>query len=159
MGSSVSKYLEENVGHFGNNAKEIVMSDREIMNAKNPKKIQEFMDDEVNQTITIFKEEYPDLSNEFIKIQAEMYAMFAAKHMDYGLNNIALGGDIVNNSNDKQFSLTGLCIRLTDKISRLKNLLVNGRSFVKGEGMEDTFIDIANYGIIGLLVGRDKWKK
>mgnify|MGYP003627009336 FL=1 len=159
MGSSVSKYLEENVGHFGNNAKEIVMSDREIMNAKNPKKIQEFMDDEVNQTITIFEEEYPDLSNEFIKIQAEMYAMFAAKHMDYGLNNIALGGDIVNNSNDKQFSLTGLCIRLTDKISRLKNLLVNGRSFVKGEGMEDTFIDIANYGIIGLLVGRDKWKK
>ena len=135
------------------------MSDREIMNAKNPKKIQEFMDDEVNQTITIFEEEYPDLSNEFIKIQAEMYAMFAAKHMDYGLNNIALGGDIVNNSNDKQFSLTGLYIRLTDKISRLKNLLVNGRSFVKGEGMEDTFIDIANYGIIGLLVGRDKWKK
>jgi hypothetical protein len=159
MGSSISKYLEENVGHFGNNAKEIVMSDREIMNAKNPKKIQEFMDDEVNQTITIFEEEYPDLSNEFIRIQAEMYAMFAAKHMDYGLNNIALGGDIVNNSNDKQFSLTGLCIRLTDKISRLKNLLVNGRSFVKGEGMEDTFIDIANYGIIGLLVGRDKWKK
>ena len=159
MGSSISKYLEENVGHFGNNAKEIVMSDREIMNAKNPKKIQEFMDDEVNQTITIFEEEYPDLSNEFIKIQAEMYAMFAAKHMDYGLNNIALGGDIVNNSDDKQFSLTGLCIRLTDKISRLKNLLVNGRSFVKGEGMEDTFIDIANYGIIGLLVGRDKWKK
>ena len=159
MGSSISKYLEENVGHFGNNAKEIVMSDREIMNAKNPKKIQEFMDDEVNQTITIFEEEYPDLSNEFIRIQAEMYAMFAAKHMDYGLNNIALGGDIVNNSDDKQFSLTGLCIRLTDKISRLKNLLVNGRSFVKGEGMEDTFIDIANYGIIGLLVGRDKWKK
>ena len=51
--------------------------------------------------------------------------MFAAKHMDYGLNNIALGGDIVNNSDDKQFSLTGLCIRLTDKISRLKNLLIN----------------------------------
>ena len=166
MGSSISKYFQENPTHFGIDAKaeikkelEKVMSDREIMDAKNPKKIQEYIDDEVNQTITIFEEEYPDLSNEFIKIQAEMYAMFAAKHMDYGLNNIALGGDIVNNSNDKQFSLTGLCIRLTDKISRLKNLLINGRSFVKGEGMEDTFIDIANYGIIGLLVGRDKWKK
>ena len=60
---------------------------------------------------------------------------------------------------NKQFSLTGLCIRLTDKISRLKNLLINGRSFVEGEGMQDTFIDIANYGIIGLLVGRNKWKK
>ena len=161
MGSSISKYLEENVGHFGNNAKEIekVMSDREIMDAKNPrKKIQEFIDDEVNQTITIFEEEYPELSEEFKKIQKEMYEMFARKHMDYGLNNIALGGDL-NNDDDKKFSLTGLCIRLTDKISRLKNLLVNGRSFVKGEGMEDTFIDIANYGIIGLLVGRDKWKK
>ncbi len=162
MGSSISKYLEENVGHFGNNAKEIekVMSDREIMDSKYPnKKIQEFIDDEVNQTITIFEKEYPDLSNEFIRIQAEMYAMFAAKHMDYGLNNISLGGDIVNNSDDKKFSLTGLAIRLTDKISRLRNLMVNGRNYVKGEGMEDTFIDIANYGIIGLLVGRDKWKK
>jgi hypothetical protein len=79
--------------------------------------------------------------------------------MDYGLNNIALGGDILHSEEDKKFSLTGLCIRLTDKISRLKNLLINGRSFVVGEGMEDTFIDIANYGIIGLLVGRNKWKK
>ena len=49
--------------------------------------------------------------------------MFARKHMDYGLNNIALGGDIINNNNDKQFSLTGLCIRLTDKISRLKKFV------------------------------------
>ena len=114
---------------------------------------------ETTNTIEIFQSEYPELSDEFIKIQAEMYEMFARKHMDYGLNNIALGGDIVNNSDDKQFSLTGLCIRLTDKISRLKNLLINGRSFVEGEGMQDTFIDIANYGIIGLLVGRDKWKK
>jgi len=147
MGDSIKKYFTD-------------MSDREIMNAKNPsKKIQEFMDDETNQIITIFEEEYPELSNEFQIIQNEMYEMFARKHMDYGLNNIALGGDIVNNSDDKKFSLTGLCIRLTDKISRLKNLLINGRSFVEGEGMQDTFIDIANYGIIGLLVGRNKWKK
>ena len=114
---------------------------------------------ETTNTLEIFESEYPELSDEFIRIQAEMYEMFARKHMDYGLNNIALGGDILNNKDDKKFSLTGLAIRLTDKISRLKNLLVNGRSFVKGEGMEDTFIDIANYGIIGLLVGRNKWKK
>ena len=112
-----------------------------------------------DQIIEIFETEYPELSEEFKKIGNEMYEMFAAKHMDYGLNNIALGGDILNNENDKKFSLTGLCIRLTDKISRLKNLLVNGRAFVQGEGMEDTFLDIANYGIIGLLVGRNKWKK
>ena len=149
MGSSVSKYLEENIGHFGNNAKQIIMSDREIMDSKHG----------TISAVDKFEEEYPDLSVEFIKIQQEMYVMFAAKHLDYGLNNITLGGDIVNNSDDKQFSLTGLCIRLTDKISRLKNLLINGKNYVKGEGMEDTFIDIANYGIISLLVGRNKWKK
>jgi len=110
-------------------------------------------------TVELFETEYPELSEEFKRITEEMYEMFAAKHMDYGLNNIALGGDILNNEDDKKFSLTGLEIRLTDKISRLKNLLVNGKNFVKGEGMEDTFIDIANYGIIGLLVGRNKWKK
>lgn len=111
------------------------------------------------EIVELFETEYPELSEEYKKIEKEMYIMFAAKHMDYGLNNIALGGDILHNDNDKKFSLTGLAIRLTDKISRLKNLLINGKNFVKGEGMEDTFIDIANYSIIGLLVGRNKWKK
>jgi hypothetical protein len=156
MGDSVKKYMESleskinSGGHFSSNAIQLekVMSDREIMNAKSSK-----------SDVKVFEKEYPELSKEFKQIQKEMYEMFARKHMDYGLNNIALGGDIINNKDDKQFSLTGLCIRLTDKISRLKNLLINGRSFVEGEGIQDTFIDIANYGIIGLLVGRDKWKK
>ena len=113
---------------------------------------------ESDHTVAQFEEEYPELSQEFKIIQDEMYRMFAAKHMDYGLQNISLGGDLTK-ENDKKFSLTGLAIRLTDKISRLRNLLTNGRNFVKGEGMEDTFIDIANYGIIGMLVGRGKWKK
>ena len=107
---------------------------------------------EPSSTVQEFETEYRELANEFKGIMGEMYEMFAAKHMDYG-------GDILNNKEDKKFSLTGLAIRLTDKISRLKNLLINGKNFVKGEGMEDTFIDIANYGIIGLLVGRNKWKK
>jgi len=103
MGDTITKYHE-------------MMSDREIMDAKHPEKA----------AVRAFEKEYPLLSSEFKSIQKEMYEMFARKHMDYGLNNIALGGDIVNNSDDKQFSLTGLCIRLTDKISRLKNLLING---------------------------------
>ena len=150
MGSSVSKWSETN-NTTVSIPKNTKMSDREIMNAKQGVSSK--------LSIQVFEKEYPELSKEFKNIQKEMYTMFARKHMDYGLNNIALGGDIVNNSDDKQFSLTGLCIRLTDKISRLKNLLINGRSFVEGEGMQDTFIDIANYGIIGLLVGRNKWKK
>lgn len=144
MGDTISKAFE-----LEEESKLKTMSDREIMDAKRP--------DEA--AVRIFEKEYPELADEFKQIQKEMYNMFARKHLDYGLNNIALGGDILNNTEDKAFSLTGLTIRLTDKISRLKNLLINGKNFVKGEGMEDTFIDIANYGIIGLLVGRDKWKK
>ena len=144
MGDTISKWHEMQED----------MSDREIMNAK--RGIDNFT--AYNDVVAHFEVEYPELSEEFKSIQKEMYEMFARKHLDYGLNNIALGGDLTN-SEDKTFSLTGLAIRLTDKISRLKNLLINGKNFVKGEGMEDTFIDIANYGIIGLLVGRDKWKK
>ena len=139
MGSTASKY-EEN------------MSSWEISDAKNGKTIKE-------DVIVHFETLYPELAEEFQNIQEEQYELFAHKHLDYGLNNIALGGDIVNNSDDRKFSLTGLAIRLTDKISRLRNLMVNGKNYVQGEGMEDTFIDIANYGIIGLLVGRNKWKK
>lgn len=138
MGNTVSKY-EEN------------MSSREISNAKSGIP--------TNLEVKVFEKEYPELSEEFKKIQQEQYELFASKHLDYGLSNIALGGDIVNNEGDKKFSLTGLAIRLTDKVSRLRNLMVNGRNYVEGEGMEDTFIDISNYGIIGLLVGRNKWKK
>lgn len=157
MGDSISKAFE-----LEEEAKLKGMSDREIMDAKKAT----FQPNEdiatfqaYSDVVAHFELDYPELSNEFKSIQKEMYEMFARKHMDYGLNNIALGGDILNNKEDKKFSLTGLAIRLTDKISRLKNLLINGKNFVKGEGMEDTFIDIANYGIIGLLVGRDKWKK
>jgi len=139
MGNTVSKYEE-------------IMSSREISNAKSGKtsKI---------DVILHFENQYPELAEEFSIIQEEQYELFARKHLDYGLNNIALGGDIVNNNDDKKFSLTGLAIRLTDKISRLRNLMVNGKNYVEGEGMEDTFIDIANYGIIGMIVGRNKWKK
>ena len=137
------------------------MSDREIMNAKRGTNV-EIMVGNINvvdDIITPFETKYPKLSKEFKKIQKEQYELFAAKMLDYGLNNVTLGGDIINNSDDKKFSLTGLTIRLTDKINRLRNLVVSGKNYVKGEGMEDTFIDIANYGIIGLLVGRNKWKK
>ncbi len=144
MGNTVSKY-EEN------------MSSREISNAKSVTPTNSSLP--FKSSINVFEKEYPELSKGFKNIQQEQYEMFASKHLDYGLSNIALGGDIVNNEGDKKFSLTGLAIRLTDKVSRLRNLMVNGKNYVEGEGMEDTFIDIANYGIIGLLVGRNQWKK
>ena len=141
---------------------QIIEEDKFIEDLVESRKLNTIFEDEINRNNLevqhIFEAEYPELAKEFLNIQNEMYTTFARKHMDYGLQNISLGGDLTK-ENDKKFSLTGLAIRLTDKVSRLRNLLVNGKNFVKGEGMEDTFLDVANYGIIGLLVGRDKWKK
>jgi hypothetical protein len=114
-------------------------------------------EDEVQDTIKDFEAKYPNLASEFIQIQEEQYQLFASKMLDYGLGNIALGGDL-NNEDDQRYSLMGLQIRLNDKINRLKNLLVHKKNYVKGESIEDTFIDVANYGIIAMLVGRNQWK-
>ncbi len=59
-------------------------------NMKKKKTIKSSKDD----AIEVFELEYPILADEFKQIQKEMYKMFARKHMDYGLNNIALGGDV-----------------------------------------------------------------
>jgi hypothetical protein len=107
MGDTITKYHE-------------IMSDREIMNAKRGVS--------AKLGVQVFEKEYPELSKEFKKIQKEQYELFARKMMDYGLNNVTLGGDIVNNNDDKKFSLTGLTIRLTDKINRLRNLVVSGET-------------------------------
>ena len=124
----------------------------------NPSQVKE-SSTEPSLIVQEFEMEYRELANEYKDIMAEMYELFASKMMDYGLNNITLGGDIINNPKDKQFSQTGLTIRLNDKVNRLRNLVASGKQYVKTESMEDTFIDIANYGIIGMLVGREKWKK
>ena len=105
-----------------------------------------------------FEKTYPILAKEFKRIQNEQYDLFAKKMMDYGLGNIALGS-LLEDEEDKKLSLTGVWLRCNDKINRLKNLLKTGKNYVEGEGIIDSFIDIANYGIIALLVIRNKWKK
>ena len=104
-----------------------------------------------------FKETFPIIEQEFTNAQKELYNLFSKKMMDYGLGNIALGGNL-ESLEDKKYALQGIQIRLNDKINRLKNLLKNGKSYVENESLEDTFIDIANYGIIGILLKKGKWK-
>lgn len=111
------------------------------------------------QTIKDFEATYPELGGEFKKIQQEQYEMFAQKMLDYGIGNISLGSTL-EDPEDVTLSLTGIWLRINDKINRLKNLLKrNGKNYVQGEGIVDSFIDIANYGIIAMIVMRGKWKK
>ena len=104
------------------------------------------------------KAHYPDIAKAYEQIQLEQYELFASKMMDYGLGNISLGSDL-SIPEDRDLSLTGIWLRCNDKINRLKNILKrNGKTYVAGEASIDSWIDISNYGIIAMLVTRNKWK-
>ena len=82
-------------------------------------------------------------------IFTELEDLLLSKHKDYGPKNI---------SQSPGGALNGLRVRLWDKLARLNNLTDNN-STPQHESLEDTFKDMANYAVIGLLVLRGKWDK
>ena len=44
-----------------------------------------------------------------------------------------------------------ICIRLMDKLERLKTLMSGGQQQVRDESIEDTILDLVNYGILELV--------
>ena len=121
------------------------MSDREIMNAKNPPSARE-----------ILKEEYPTIYNGYRDIVEEQFELFARKHLDYGMHNVSAGTNL-DSADEVEFAMTGLWYRLSDKINRWKNMIISGRK-AQNETLIDTFQDVTNYGIIAQLVKRGLWK-
>jgi hypothetical protein len=79
----------------------------------------------------------------------ELSELLLSKHRDYGPKNIsqAPGGPI-----------NGLRVRMHDKLARISNLVDSGAD-PQHESLEDSFKDMANYAIIGLLVLREQWDK
>lgn len=77
----------------------------------------------------------------------ELAELLLSKHKDYGPKNIsqAPGG-----------AINGLRVRMHDKLARINNLIDSGAS-PEHESLEDSFKDMANYAIIGLLVLRKQW--
>lgn len=73
--------------------------------------------------------------------------LLLTKHRDYGPGNIA---------NAPGGPLNGLAVRLHDKVARLGHLLDTGAN-PEHEALEDTALDIANYGTIMGLVLSGQW--
>ena len=73
--------------------------------------------------------------------------LLISKHKDYGPKNI---------SQSPGGSLNGLRVRMWDKLARINNLIETNAD-PKHESLEDSFKDMANYAIIGLLVLQGKW--
>lgn len=75
---------------------------------------------------------------------SECREVMIRKQMDYGPHNISLRGPL------------GVVVRLTDKVERAWNLLTKQRE-PQNESLRDTAIDIANYGLILLLLLDGEW--
>ncbi len=86
-------------------------------------------------------------ATDVFNVGEEAQALLMKKHADYGPKNIAQapGGP-----------LNGLAVRLHDKVARLGHLLSKGTE-PNNESLRDTMLDIANYGLIGVLVIDNKW--
>ena len=109
------------------------------------------------KTSEILKTEYPHIYNGYMAIVEEQLELFSKKHLDYGMANIS-AGTLLATEEERAFALTGLWYRISDKISRWKNLLISNRA-INNEPLTDTYQDIVNYGIIAQLVERGLWKK
>jgi hypothetical protein len=82
-------------------------------------------------------------------LYTELEDLLLSKHNDYGPSNI---------SNAPGGALNGLRVRMHDKLARINNLVDENKN-PEHESLEDSFKDMANYAIIGLLVLRGKWDK
>lgn len=89
------------------------------------------------------------IEEEWLRAVQEIYGVFCNKQQDYGPTNIATGGE------------QGVALRSGDKVSRLFELLGIGSrgeaSEATNEPRRDSWIDVADYGVIGLLVHDGNW--
>ena len=79
-----------------------------------------------------------------LALALECVQLLDSKQQDYGANNISYSGEL------------GIAVRMQDKVCRLRHLLESGIQ-AKHEAKRDTYLDMANYGIIGLMLDDNTW--
>jgi len=100
--------------------------------------------DDLHMLLSKLKPEHEQIILDFFRVQIKALKLFRDRQYDYGPENISNFGDI------------GVLIRLNDKIERLKNLMFNNIE-AHSESILDTWIDIGNYGLIGLMCANGTW--
>lgn len=86
------------------------------------------------------------LDEAFKLINKQTLEIFLKKHKDYGKGNILDMGEL------------GIAFRISEKFNRIKHLLMNGNK-PTNELLEDSWIDIAVYAIIAVLLKRGWFQK
>lgn len=85
-----------------------------------------------------------ELEQKWLTAIQHIFQVFCMKQQDYGPENIACAGEV------------GVAVRCMDKVARLRNL--DGKDPLY-EATEDTWVDLADYGVIGYMVHRGWWPK
>jgi len=111
----------------------------------------------IRDAVKFVEDKYPETTKEFKRLQREQYEVFCEKQMDYGPGNISVGTNL-ETDDEVKMSLTGLWFRMNDKIQRMKTLLMSNQA-ANNEPLEDSFLDVSNYGIMSTIVSNKKWGK
>lgn len=86
------------------------------------------------------------LDEAFEEVAKELTELFIRKYKDYGKGNILDTGEL------------GIAFRVSDKLNRLKHLLINNQD-PEFESIEETWKDIGVYAIIAILYKRSWFRK
>ena len=87
-----------------------------------------------------------DLERSMAEIMVRVFETFKKKQASYGSGNISSFGEF------------GVIVRMNDKMERLKNLVVKDKDNpLQDETIDDTYLDLADYALIAVLVRRGLW--
>ncbi len=87
------------------------------------------------------------LETEFLRTFAECFELWKTRHRKYGRGNIS------------EFGALGCLVRSSDKKARLKEFYVNHNTQnFTDETVTDSWEDMVNYAIMGLMCAKDRWR-
>ena len=86
------------------------------------------------------------LDDAFAQQCEELLRTFIRKHKDYGKDNILDTGEL------------GIVFRVNDKLRRLQNIISASKK-PKNESLDESWIDIAVYAVIAILLRNGQFKK
>ena len=91
---------------------------------------------------------YQELEMEMANLLHDLHVLFKKKQASYGPGNISAFGE------------KGCVVRMSDKMQRLIRLVWEDRTNpLADETVDDTYLDMACYALIAILVRKNKWPK
>jgi hypothetical protein len=89
----------------------------------------------------------PDLEKRIAAVMVENFNLWKERQRKYGRHNISA------------FGAAGTVVRASDKLARLRRHFFETDSVASDESVEDSFRDLANYAVMGVVCYRGQWPK